>query len=710
MALTIAIEGKGVITDAESTTDWGVVGSGGISPVLETDLVLQGTYAVSCKVSGAKDAWLYYDIGATNELDFSGSGTEEDQLIYLWVNLTTIGIIDTLANNGFRIQIGSSTSNFSYWTIGGLGVLGNDYTGGWMCVVIDPTLTATGVGGTGLDTASARYFGMYIGTTAAAKGENLIIDTIAVGSGLRITGTDVTGWQEVSDYCNDYTNRAWGMLQEKLGIYFAYGTLFVGDSTQTAVTSMTDGSRVFRFGDFEYYTGSVWASAIPNGFNGLTVEDAASYTTTFQDGVLVGSDAGRSGSLFIGSSDCDTTFDLYGGSAADSLTLVYGTTFQGIDGGVTFGTDSDHKCFSAAFTECGQIDTGSVEVRNCQFSGYTLDADGALLWGASTDVERSAFIGNTDVTNDPHAVDHPTAGSYDYTDLTFSGNDYDINNGSSATEVDSYPDTNRDTAVQLYSGATTRISQSFVATAGKLSRAIFSLQKVLAPTGNMVAKLYADTGGSGPGTLLATSEVVDITGIGTSWAQVDFEFKDEYTLVVSTTYWISVEYSGGDASNHLEVGVDNSSPTHSGSCYTYNGSWSSQTYDMCFYVNRNGIVIINATDSNPGTYEHTAAVKGTTIIKNTVALTITCKNTSGLAIEGVRVRIEKTSDGSLISEGTTNSSGIYTDSSYNYLGDVAVNVISRLKGYKNNGASSTIESGGLSVPFTMIRDPAVYLP
>jgi len=210
--------------------------------------------------------------------------------------------------------------------------------------------------------------------------------------------------------------------------------------------------------------------------------------------------------------------------------------------------------------------------------------------------------------------------------------------------------------------------------------------------------------------VVATSEEIAIADIGTSWAQVDFEFKDEFTLVAATTYWIVVEYSGGDSSNRLEVGVDNSSPTHSGSCYTYSGSWSSQTYDMCFYVNRDGIVVVNASGSNPGTYEHSASVKGTTIIKNTVTLTVICKNTAGLAVEGVRIRIEKTSDGSLISEGTTNSSGIYTDATYNYLGDVAVNVIARLKGYKNNSASSTIENDGVSVPFTMVRDEAVNLP
>jgi hypothetical protein len=99
-----------------------------------------------------------------------------------------------------------------------------------------------------------------------------------------------------------------------------------------------------------------------------------------------------------------------------------------------------------------------------------------------------------------------------------------------------------------------------------------------------------------------------------------------------------------------------------------------------------------------------------TTVVNTKTLTITCLNTSGLGILGIRVRIEAASDGSLISEGTTNASGIYQDTSYAFTSEVIVNIIARLKGFKFNQASDTIRSTGLSVPFTMIRDPAVDLP
>lgn len=704
MALTVAIEGLGSITTAESITNWNKTGTVQ-GPAQESDLVLQGSYAVSVKASG-KSGWLYYDYASAIDFTTTYSG----ECVYIWLNCTTLGGLNTLANTGLAIRMGSSTSNYRTWTIGGSDGLGNGYNGGWLCAVIDPnkagSITDTG----SYSAASVQLIGVYIDNTGSAKSENLIIDQIAVGSGLRVTGSGATdGWQDVADYCNDYTNRAWGMLQEQWGVYYMIGELILGDSTQTAVTSLTDDSRIWQFGDFEYYSsGSAWVTALPTGYNKLTVEDAASYTTTFQDGVAVGSDAGRNGSIFIGSSETTTTFDLYGGNAAGSATSIYASTFSGIDGGVTFGNDSDHKCFSAVFVDCGQVDpVGAIQIRNCLFIN-TQDTGGALLWNANIDIEDCQFIANT---TGP-AIEHPAeVTDEEYHNLTFSGNTYDINNAVNATQVDAYADTNRDTTVQLYSGSTTRIAQSFTGTAGELSRAIFSLQKAGTPSGNVTAKLYSDS--SGPSAVLATSEDVAIGDIGTSWAQVDFEFEDEYTLAAATTYWISVEYSGGDSSNRLEVGVDNSSPGHSGSCETYNGSWSSQAYDLCFYVNRDGIVDINATNgANPAESKttETGSPKGATIITNAVTLTITVQDASQTVIQNVQTAIYKTSDDTELMNEDTNASGIASES-FNYPGsdvDVYIRVRKSSTGATRyvdpDDIAATITADGLSTTITLYED------
>ena len=707
MTLTIAIEGKGVLTDAETTTNWFEQGTT-LGVVQDDNIFLQGSFAVSTKAS-AKAGWLGYDVGVGNELDFDVAGTEENQHIYIWVNVTTLGALDTKATGALAIRLGSGadkTSNTSDWVIGGSDDT-NGYTGGWKCYVLDPTTTPTSAVGT-LDLAAIRYFGIYIDTSGSSRAENLIIDTIAVGSGLRITGTDVTGWQEVMDYCTAYATRAWGMMQEREGLYYVYGKLYVGDSAQAAITSLTDTGRIFKFGDSEYWTGSAWVSMIADDFGGVVVEDAASYTTTLEDGVIVGTDNGRSGSTFIGSPLYSCSVDLYGGSNAASITKLYNTTFRLMSGGIVWGDDVDHLFYGGIVDQCGQFDpVGAVKIRNCTFSGYSLDADGGLLWNSNIDIELCKFIANTDVTNDPHAIEHPAAGTFGYIDLLFSGNDYDINNNALAILMDSYQPT-EDGDVDVYAGSIIRVSQQFTATVGDLSRATWSIRKQGSPTGNVYARAYANSGGVPTGVLLAESNPIDITTLTTAFADVEFEFEDEYTLS-GIDYHVSVEYNGGDAANRLEVeylAAGDAGET----CNTYVSSWSGQTYDCRFAVNRDGIVKINATDSDPGLVEETATVRGATIIVNTVTLTITCKNASGLAIEGIKVRIETDPGGVLISEGTTNASGVYSDSSYNYEGAQAVKVVARLKGYRNNAASDSIGATGLSIPFTMIRDEAVNLP
>lgn len=110
----------------------------------------------------------------------------------------------------------------------------------------------------------------------------------------------------------------------------------------------------------------------------------------------------------------------------------------------------------------------------------------------------------------------------------------------------------------------------------------------------------------------------------------------------------------------------------------------------------------NGNSYNPG---------GSTVtFPNTKTLKVTCKNEVGNAIQGVKIRIENDPSGVLISQGVTNSSGIYQDSTYNYSGDENVKVIARLKGYKNNFAFDTITTNGLGVTFTMVFDPTVNLP
>lgn len=134
--------------------------------------------------------------------------------------------------------------------------------------------------------------------------------------------------------------------------------------------------------------------------------------------------------------------------------------------------------------------------------------------------------------------------------------------------------------------------------------------------------------------------------------------------------------------------------------------------DAALFINvASGTVNINISGggSTP-TYRLPGGSTATVNINNTVTLTVTVVDSNNNPIEGARVRIENQSTGALVSQGTTNASGIYSDASYNYTADLAVTTKVRLKGYKPFRTAGTIESTGLSVGVTMLTDPAVDLP
>jgi len=103
-------------------------------------------------------------------------------------------------------------------------------------------------------------------------------------------------------------------------------------------------------------------------------------------------------------------------------------------------------------------------------------------------------------------------------------------------------------------------------------------------------------------------------------------------------------------------------------------------------------------------------VGATTTVISTVTLTVTVVDSGGNPISGARVRIENASTGALVTNGSTNASGVYSDGTYNYTADLSVRTKVRLKGFKNFRTLGTITSNGIDVGVTMRTDPDVDLP
>ena len=181
--------------------------------------------------------------------------------------------------------------------------------------------------------------------------------------------------------------------------------------------------------------------------------------------------------------------------------------------------------------------------------------------------------------------------------------------------------------------------------------------------------------------------------------------------------------SDGDG-HAIYINIDTASPTTFNiDGYLFDGyaGQSGTAGNRVFYINNpsDGDITINLTNSSAintvgggagFSYELAAGTTSTVTVNQTVTLTVTVVDEDGDPVEGARVRIEAQSDGSEISQGTTNASGVYQDGSYNYGGDVAVLTKVRLKGFVFFRTAGTIDSGGISVGVTLQANPIVDLP
>lgn len=109
------------------------------------------------------------------------------------------------------------------------------------------------------------------------------------------------------------------------------------------------------------------------------------------------------------------------------------------------------------------------------------------------------------------------------------------------------------------------------------------LRRVGSPTGNLTVTIDADSAGL-PGTTQDTSENLDVSTLATAYVTttpqvVIITFPTPIALSASTLYHFSVRYSGGDATNYVDLGARSGA----GSYDELNGSWAAGGSDGIIY-------------------------------------------------------------------------------------------------------------------------------
>ena len=396
MTVSVAWDGNGRQFTANNGSDSVTVvkyaGSGGSPSAAAADGSIEGSTAITVQVSKQGVALF---VAVPSALNFST--TESGQLIYVWGNFLAASLLNTQAANGFGICLSSGTptaSNYSLFTYYG----SDNYAGGWVRMILDPTKTRSGGAGT-LNTSNITHIGVFAdvgGTTA--RFDNLILDACDVGNGLIITGTSTLGlFNEL--LTNEATQR-YGIvrsLNDSNSAVEIAGTLTLGDTSATASTITDEDSKIFAAEPI-YYQGAE-VNAVPNSFAAINVV-GGSGTNSLSLGQPVSTTGGRNGISIVGNDSYTFGIDFSDGNVETGN--WYGCSFENLTGSLTFDAAS-HNFKGNSISGCAGFTfvTGSEAV-DCAFvnsAQITLSGTAALTSCVITESSAASAVTTTELEN-----------------------------------------------------------------------------------------------------------------------------------------------------------------------------------------------------------------------------------------------------------------------------------------------------------------------
>ncbi len=402
--------------DCTSSSGWGEVTnlSLGAGPDTDSDLAIHGTVCITqdrAKVGG-------------NSQVFTGTGPTlpTNGAFFVWHKFFAPNSLQTLANDGAMVMIGSTTSNCHGWDMDGSDTY--EY-GGWVNYVVDPTITHDWVVGTPSGVYNTVGNGWVL-VTAPQKGNPFNTDIIRYGRGeSRFTdGDSGNGYATFNGYAlvNDNpTTGRFGLIQEIKGGYLYKGLMSLG---------LTATSVDFRDSDVNISIDDT--TKVVAAFNRIEVHNASSNIEW--TGINITALGVQSKGEF--EMVDNATVALTGCKFADMSTFIF---------------QSNATLTSTSFQRCGQITHGGADFSLCDFTGYEGTTDTAYLTYATAsdpdgEMDYCKFVKGTAST---HAIEYDATNTP--TTITLRGIDftgYNATNGNTDSAL-YFPSTTKDYIVYL---------------------------------------------------------------------------------------------------------------------------------------------------------------------------------------------------------------------------------------------------------------------
>jgi hypothetical protein len=348
---------------AEATTNWDESGDTGWddggAPAADSDYpYIQGAVAITQQCTKASIASLLADAGGDTTLPTDGA-------YFVWHFFASSTGLDTYANGGMRLMVGSSYDDFYSWDVGGVDFGRNPY-GGWENQVVNPAIGSPD-DTVGTPTATEQFIGAAIKSLVAiGKGNPHGVDAIRYGRGSSIFEfgdlgngyCTFTGFATENDY-NDAVNgyHRWGLIQAIAGGFLYKGKMTLGTGANAC--------------DFRDSNVSVLIDNTPKvtaNFNTIEVNNAGSRVdwTNVKFNAL--------GTVSPGRLVCNANADLNWDSCqfADMGTFLFG--------------GSSSTCTNAIWNKCGLITAAGATLNGSKILESTVAANASALgWNVATD-------------------------------------------------------------------------------------------------------------------------------------------------------------------------------------------------------------------------------------------------------------------------------------------------------------------------------------
>ena len=401
MAVTVSWVGYTRINDSNTNTNWGNWGSAGGSPSAESPIAYQGGLAVNKKINSSSLGGIDYDPGA-GAVDMSAAtGTH-----FLWfAKAIASDSFDLNATYGMKLALGSANNAYYEYNVAGSGANNSRYSqypvqGGYLITAIDPNISFWREATQGTPALTAvDWFGLQCAfIVGAAKAENIALDAIDVGSGLRVvtTASSIADFLDFVAWDQDTTTNRYGVVTGSGNVIRSNGMLFIGNTSTEC--DFEDSTSIVLFPDGYHSTGLV----------GVTVDLSSANSVVDLGCQLIGEGS------YNTSASTDTRPDFITTGTAGSMTIS-GQFLNHRNITLTSAVACDGAIF-----ECELLTQSSADIENCTVITNSASQVACLqdpTFGATTDLNNTAFVQG----GLGHAIEIDTAGDYTLTNLSFSG-------------------------------------------------------------------------------------------------------------------------------------------------------------------------------------------------------------------------------------------------------------------------------------------------